>query len=159
MKCDCGHELEEKRGPRKGYGGLADVVVENVLTRSCPHCGETEVGYQDVERLHATIALGLAEKQSPLLPQEIRFLRTYLGLSTDDFATRMGVRRDSVTRWERGGAKPMSPSAEKLLRLMAVRDQPVSAYPLERLDTVATGKPIPVHFRVQRGRGGWRTAS
>jgi len=143
---------------RRSYAGLEDVIVEGVQVRHCASCGEEEVSYKNIEKLHQEIALRLAEKKAGLTPREVRFLRTYLGLASSDLARRMGVAKETVSRWERAD-KPLSmgPTAERLLRLMVMRDQPVTEYPLEQLDSVATEHPAaPLRVRLKPRRQGWR---
>lgn len=159
MKCpECGEAMKARTESRRGYAGLKDLTIDGVEVRHCDSCGETEVVYNNIEGMNQAIALGLAKKKPALVPEEIRFLRTYLGLSTEDLARRMGVTRDSVTRWERVADKPVSmgSTAERLLRLMAVHESPVSDYPLEQLDEVASTTAAPVRLRVHGGRKGWK---
>lgn len=160
MKCLlCGGVMTERTETRRSYAGLEDVILEGVLVRHCPACGEEEIGYVNVEELHRQLALGLAAKAAALTPREIRFLRTYLGLSGTDLAKRMGVSKETVSRWERID-KPlaMGGPAERLLRLMVVRDRPISDYPSETLAHVATAPAAPLQARLKRSnKKGWAT--
>jgi YgiT-type zinc finger domain-containing protein len=80
MKClHCNGNMTERQEVRRSYSGLEDVIIEGVLVRHCPNCGEEEVGYSNVEQLHTQLALQLARKKTALTPNEIRFLRTWLG--------------------------------------------------------------------------------
>ncbi len=157
MKClQCGGKMTARQETRRAYAGLEGVIIEGVQIRHCPDCGEQEVGYSNVEQLHAQLALQLARKKAALTPSEIRFLRTWLGLSSTDLAKRMGVAKETVSRWERAD-KPlaMGATAERLLRLMAVHERPVEEYPLERLEHVATSKPAPLRVRLKPRKQGW----
>ncbi|WP_309890242.1 type II TA system antitoxin MqsA family protein [Archangium sp.] len=157
MKClQCGGNMTSRQETRRSYSGLEGVIIEGVQVRHCPECGEEEVSYSNVEQLHTQLALQLARKEAALTPREVRFLRTWLGLSGTDLARRMGVTKETVSRWERVD-KPlvMGATAERLLRLMAVHEQPVEDYPLERLEHVATGKPAPLRVRLKPRKQGW----
>lgn len=145
---------------RRSYAGLEGVIIEGVQVRHCPSCGEEEVSYSNVEDLHTQLALKLAQKEAALTPQEIRFLRTYLGLSSTDLARRMGVAKETVSRWERVD-KPlaMSTTAERLLRLLAVHEQPVEQYAIEQLDRAATAKPAPLRARFTPRKQGWKVSA
>lgn len=157
MKClQCGGKMTVRQETRRAYAQLEGVIIEGVEVRHCPHCGEEEVSYANVEQLHTELALQLARKEAALTPQEIRYLRTWLGLSSSDLAKRMGVAKETVSRWERVD-KPlaMGATAERLLRLMAVHEQPVEEYPLERLEHVATSKPAPLRVRLKPRKQGW----
>ncbi|WP_164011192.1 type II TA system antitoxin MqsA family protein [Pyxidicoccus trucidator] len=157
MKCtQCGGSMTSRQETRRAYAGLEGVIVEGVQVRHCPACGEEEISYSNVEQLHTQLALLLARKEAGLTAREIRFLRTYLGMSGTDLARRMGVTKETVSRWERTD-KPlaMGPMAERLLRLMAVREHPVKEYPLERLEHVATTEATPLRVRLKPKKQGW----
>ncbi|MCY1017861.1 type II TA system antitoxin MqsA family protein [Pyxidicoccus sp. MSG2] len=157
MKCmQCGGSMTSRQETRRSYGGLERVIMEGVQVRHCPDCGEEEISYSNVEKLHTALTLQLAWKEAGLTPREIRFLRTYLGLSGSDLARRMGVTKETVSRWECVD-KPLSmgPMAERLLRLMAVREQPVTEYPLERLEHVATTEATPLRVRLKPRKQDW----
>ncbi len=157
MKClHCGGGMTVRQETRRSYAGLEGVIIEGVEVRHCPGCGEEEVSYANVEQLHAQLTMQLAQKEAALTPREIRFLRTYLGLSSVDLAKRMGVTKETVSRWERVD-KPlaMSTTADRLLRLMAVHEQPITAYPLEQLERVAISKPAPLRVRLKQRKQGW----
>ena len=161
MKCiQCGDKMEVRTETRRSYAGLADVVVEGVEVRHCPKCGEEEISYANIEALHAQITRALAEKKAGLTPTEVRFLRTYLGLGREKLASRMGVSRDTVVRWERPDKSlKMGPIAERLLRLMAMHEKPVEAYPLELLDIAGTTAAAPLHLRLHPAKSGWQTSA
>jgi DNA-binding transcriptional regulator YiaG len=105
--------------------------------------------------LHAAIASALVRKPAPLAPAEIRFLRKRLGYSQADFAKRMGVASESVSRWETGSV-PMKATAEHLLRLMVVFEAPIPNYSTETLAKV-TGRPEPAALRFTH-TDAWRAA-
>jgi putative zinc finger/helix-turn-helix YgiT family protein len=112
--------------------GLPGVTLVGVAVSRCPQCDEVEVSIPNIEGLHKVIARALARKLARLTPAEIRFLRKYLGFSSADFAQLMGVRSESVSRWEHGRAA-MGISAERLLRMLAVTREPLSEYPLDEV--------------------------
>ncbi|MBI2898143.1 MAG: YgiT-type zinc finger protein [Deltaproteobacteria bacterium] len=159
MKCqECRGEMTSRReAHRYVESGLPNVTLVDVEVRQCPRCGERTVGIPRVEELHRLLALELARKPERLLPNEIRFLRKYLGLSGVDFAERMRVDPATVSRWEREQEpQPMGPQAELLLRLMAVRDRPVSDYTEESMEGAARADAAPLSVRLRPSRGGWR---
>ncbi len=63
------------------------------------------------------IADWLAQKLFPLTGPESRFLRKQMALSTRELGETMGVRRESVTRWETG-AEPIGAPSDRLVRLI-----------------------------------------
>lgn len=112
--------------------GLSHVTLQQVEVSRCPRCGEIEVAIPRIEALHQAIAAMLVRKATRLAPEEIRYLRKYLGWSGADFAARMGVTRETVSRWEHGGT-PIGSTADRLLRLLVVNEVPVQDYAAELL--------------------------
>ena len=134
MKCiNCGAVTTSRRGVhRYTESGLSNVTLANVETRTCQTCGEREVVIPKIAKLHQAIARHLITNQCPFTPEEVRFLRQWLGLATVDFALFMGVRPETVSRWEhRDAAFPPSATADRLLRLLVANHDPVEQYPVD----------------------------
>jgi putative zinc finger/helix-turn-helix YgiT family protein len=122
--------------------GLSNVRLVNVELRACPGCGERELVTPRVETLHRAIARALSQQTAPLPPEAIRFLRKWLGLTLHRFARLMGVRHETVCRWERASGYPLTPSAERLLKLLVAQHDggryPVTRFVLEPPEPVET---------------------
>lgn len=97
--------------------GLDDILLLDVPHYTCTSCGHESVAIPAMAKLHQTIAQCLAEKPYRLLPQEIRFLRQYLGLTNKRFAALMGVSPEQSSRWM--SSDPVGLPAEHLLRFYA----------------------------------------
>lgn len=106
---------------------LPHVTLQNIKVGRCPRCGEESVAIPKMEQLHQAIAESLAKKKTKLLPPEIRFLRKHLGWSGADLARQFSVTVETVSRWE-NGRSPMSPTAEKLLRMCTLYLDPIDDY-------------------------------
>lgn len=132
MKCDqCGARMaisHENHSYRES--GLAYVTLLGLEVRRCRACGYHELVFHRLGPLHRSIALAIARKPAPLAASEIRFLRGWMGWSGKDFAAHMGVAPATVSRWERGRLA-MGATADRLLRLIAVREADEHDYPLE----------------------------
>lgn len=126
MQCTrCGGSMTVRLETRRFYLGLAGVLVEHVQVRHCPACGDEARSDPGLEQLHAQLARLLTCKEAALVAWEVRFLREYLGLSDSALARRLGVTQETVSRWQQPDQPlAMSPRAERLLRLMAVRERP-----------------------------------
>mgnify|MGYP003580238130 CR=1 FL=1 len=158
MKCSqCGHAMKTRR---ENYlyreSGLSNVTLVGVEVSRCPHCGEHEAVIPKIEGLHRVIADAVARKVPRLTPEEIRFLRKYLGWSGGDFAEYMGVAPETVSRWE-NGSTPMGPLAERLLRLAVLSREPAGDYSLDVLKGVAREEASPRSLKVRVAKDGWRT--
>lgn len=146
----CGHALETRKETRR-YGRGIDVVLAGVEVRHCGDCGEEYVVIPNVENLHKIIAGSLANKRGRLKPGEIRFLRTFLGYSSQDFAGLMGVRPETVTRWEHPREGGMSSAAERFLRLAVMIERPIEDYGLENIGTETEDEAAPPRFYAEGG--------
>ena len=156
MKCHkCGGELTVTKG-RHQYtaSGLPNVVLVGVDLRTCPACGTSDIAIPRLALLHRTIALAVAKSTARLAGAEIRFLRKHIGWSGVDFARHFGITPETVSRWE-NEREQMGAAADRLLRVLALRDQPVEAYPTEQLAEVARTEPVAVSLDATATGGGW----
>lgn len=129
MKClECNREISERISTHRycETDGI-NVLLEGVTITECG-CGEGVV-IPKMAQLNRHLASEMAKKAERLTPGEIRWLRKYLGWSGVDFARRFDVDPSTVSRWE-NGRKPMGGTAERLLRILALTQDPVEEYPL-----------------------------
>ena len=137
--------------------GLPNVVLHGVTRFECPNGHGGAVSIPRLAGLQRVLARAVASEPARLEGAEIRFLRKHLGWSGVDFARTMGVDPATVSRWE-NDKEPMGPVAERLLRLMAMRDLPVEEYPTERLADVAReDAPQRGQLDVRINGSGWHT--
>jgi putative zinc finger/helix-turn-helix YgiT family protein len=163
MMCPiCGSGMTSRRENFKYDAcGLDYVTLVDIEVRRCSGCGEWEAVIPHMEDLHRAIARTLAKQPSKLHGNEIRFMRTYLGLSGTDAAELLGVDPATLSRWETEKSKSeMSPGYDHLLRLMVFNREPVQSYPLKELvekRTRAVKKPAPIRF-ARKGHD-WQNAT
>ncbi len=145
MKCDgCGGPATTERNAVRRYtiGGLSHVELHGVEVTTCPGCGKEELAIPRIGQMHRVLAEAFVTQRRMLAPVEIRFLRKHIGLSAADFAQRMGVARETVSRWE-NGAKPMGATADRLLRLLVVTHEPTECYAVDDLLRELDDEPAP----------------
>lgn len=118
---ECASKMTPNKGVRYHYveSGLSNIYLKGVTVWTCPKCDTDEVEIPDPSGLQDAIARTLVSKESRLTGKEFRFLRTYLGHSGEDVATRFAVSRETVSRWETGALKVPGP-ADVALRYMAL---------------------------------------
>ena len=138
--------------------GLPGITLKDIKVSRCPKCGEYEVAIPQIEDLHRLIARAVIAKRERLTPEEIRFLRKFLGWSGADFGAHMGTTPETVSRWENGGT-PMGVTADRLLRLMVAAGQPKTDYSLETLKLVARLNPKPLRLGVKISGGHWEAVA
>lgn len=145
MKCDeCGGRVTVERNAvrRYGLGGVPHVELHGVEVIRCNSCGKETIGIPRLAQLHRVIAHRFVAQQRMLATVEIRFLRKQIGLSGVDFAQRMGVSRETVSRWE-SGAQPMGAVADRLLRLIVITHEPPESYAVDDLLSELSNEPAP----------------
>ncbi len=120
MKClECGTRMRARRNQTVPYpeSGIPDLWLRGIKVYRCRKCGGEYPEFPNPRRLHRWIADWLAQQLLPLRGSECRFLRKQMALSTKELAELMGVRRESVTRWETDAEAIGAPS-ERLIRLI-----------------------------------------
>jgi len=160
-KCkECSGEMTSSREAyRYVESGLPNVTLKDVEIRRCPKCGNQEVLIPRVAELHRAIALALVHKPARFLGAEVRYLRKYMGWSGVDFASRMGVNPETVSRWE-NEKEAISSTSDRLLRLIVVRNWPVEDYSVDDLVKIQDRKdPSPVHLELQVQGRQWQRAA
>jgi putative zinc finger/helix-turn-helix YgiT family protein len=110
-----------------------DVALVDGTVHRCNACGRRYQGFSRVEELSREVAHFIAKQEERLTPEQVRFLRKYLGYSSKDFSSFLAVAPETISRWEsRTTPMQMQLSTEKLIRLMALSEHPVSEYGLDR---------------------------
>jgi putative transcriptional regulator len=155
MKClNCGSSkyIAKKIDYQYIESGLSNMRLKGVTEFRCQDCDETEVVIPQIAKLHEFLACSLSEKQTPLLPQEFRFLRKHLGYSSEDFSKKIGVTKFTVSRWENAKQK-IEPAAERLLRLMIATSRPVERYPEEVFPSEPhDNRPLKLSLQLKRSQ-------
>lgn len=160
MTClDCGAALKVRHNQTVAYdfGGLPDVSLAGLDVRVCTN-GHREIVIPMIEGLHRTIATALTRKPYLLAHQEIRFLRKYLGYSQADFAATMGVAAESVSRWETG-ATAMAATADRLLRLMVLSQEPIQDYKIFDLFARLKDRREPTRMKLRHTDHDWAAST
>ena len=94
--------------------GLEDVYLVNGFTRFKSARG-TSIAIENIDMLHKAIGTYLCDRARELSGKEIKFLRRELMLSQERLAHLVGVKEQTVHRWE-ADKNRMPRSAEALLR-------------------------------------------
>lgn len=158
MKCpNCRTPMVATReNHRWDASGLPNVVLVEVEVRRCPACDEEAVVIPRIEELHRALAMTLIDQPGRLTPHEIRYLRKWLGWSGQDFAHHFGVTATSVSRWENiDNPTPMGGTADRLLRMLVARGQPIDEYPVSKLTEIDDSAHPARMIGLKAGRSGW----
>lgn len=161
MKClQCSSNALERATMDHHYVecGLPNVHLHGVPARRCMACQAVRLMIPAIEELHRVIALAVLRKRSRLTGAEVRYLRKYIGLSGQDFAKRIGVSPEIVSKWENEHTH-IGPQSERLLRLLVVNMAQVQEYPIDELDLLSAESEVPAPMTFERGSRDWHRAA
>jgi YgiT-type zinc finger domain-containing protein len=85
--------------------GLDNITLIGVRLYRCNGCGEVVYDFGDINQLNRLIAETLLRKRGFLSGREIRFLRSYVGYSSEMFARILGFDKTSWSRIENDRSK------------------------------------------------------
>lgn len=77
--------------------------------------GDAVIQIEAINELHREIARGIVGHTRGMSPEELRFLRTEVGLTQSELAELVHCDRQTIGRWERGET-PIDPRAETIIR-------------------------------------------
>ncbi|HEY8369091.1 MAG TPA: helix-turn-helix domain-containing protein [Thermodesulfobacteriota bacterium] len=162
----CGTAMTAGEGTIPDEVAGLPVTLVGLTVYRCTRCGQVEPVVEEWMSLLCAIAGALIHKRIRLAPEEIRFLRRALALSKSDLADGLDTTPQTVARWEHGD-EPISPPADRRLRLMVVADATtghsrlggvirgdLSLDRLMEIDDAAP--PARVPLRLARDARGWR---
>jgi DNA-binding transcriptional regulator YiaG len=125
MFCDdCGLEMKIRRATlSKPYqydlAGLKNVYLAGINVFQCPRCRAEAPSIPRLPDLHRALALDLAASNQELDGDQVRFLRKWLGYSSNRFANLLGMTLEHLSRVEHGH-KPLGAASDRLLRVIAL---------------------------------------
>ena len=99
--------------------GLDNVMIRGMNTL-VDDAGEEVYGIENITGLHKAIAHCIVTRSHGINPDELRFLRTEMGLSQAELAQVVKKDHQTIGRWERG-EKPIDQNAEFLIRMYAAQ--------------------------------------
>jgi len=99
--------------------GLDNVILVNLECCQDDE-GEAVIIVPNINVLHRSLVKAVAEKGTAMSPQELRFVRTEIGLTQAELANVVDRDAQSIGRWERG-EKPIDRTAETIIRILALQ--------------------------------------
>ena len=158
MYClECSNKMKKTKVDTYHYieCGLSNVYLLKINVWVCESCGGEEAEIPSIESLHQEIMRLLVTKKTQFNPVEFRFLRTYLGLSSKDFSSKVGVSAETVSRWENKKAK-IPFYIDVLLRHMALLNKKNHDYSVENLAEILEYRQIVRKILVGNKSNGWK---
>jgi DNA-binding transcriptional regulator YiaG len=124
MNCpECGEKMRlipasVKRPYHYSECGLSNVYLVGIDVRECVECGVEQPLIPKMKILHEVIASTLIDKPSSLIGEEIRYLRTWMGLPSAKLAHWIGFTPEYVSNVEHE-RKNLGAAADRLIRVLA----------------------------------------
>ena len=121
IKCECGGTLVTAILPKYDFSGYVgfEVMLNGMEGLRCDKCGgETLPGGLINVVLNYTI-VQIVKQPRRLNGAEARYLRHSMDATQEELATRMGIARETVGKWECGGAD-ISAQHDFVLRVFAL---------------------------------------
>ena len=115
---DCGNPIRYRR---RNYlfteSGLHDVVLQDLDVADCSICGNFQVSIPRLNKILRAIASAIENSPTRLTGPQLRFLRTHLELSGDQFAKYLHTDKTKISKWENGEDR-IGPTNDRLIRLL-----------------------------------------
>ena len=108
------------------------LLLQEIQVVRCSECGEEDPIIPNLNGLMKSVALHVLSAERRLTGLEIRFLRKYIGLSSKQFAKKLGCDHTNLSKYE-NDKLTISPSKDRLIRMI----------------TIALGDGLLEHLRVE----------
>ena len=107
--------------------------------------------------MHSVISEAVITKKTRITGRELRFLRTKIGLSGAMLAKRLGLAKETVSRWENGRqAIPINIDITMRLLSQTAPDRSYDLHDLILNEGIVAGDKKPPLIKLKKGRTHWR---
>lgn len=104
---------------RFSESGLSNFVLKNISVIKCDSCGNADPIISRPKEITREMARAIVTKPFALTGEEIRFLRKYLGMSQETFASYLHSDKAVLSRWE-NDREAVGSKSDLLIRSIAV---------------------------------------
>ena len=124
--------------------GLSNVYIHGLETK-IDEDGDEIITIPAINELHRLIATGIVRHDKGISGEELRFLRTEMGLTQAELARLVHRDKQSIGRWERSEVE-IDSVAETVIRLLAIDKLGLEQIGVEEIAvrTVPTAQPQPI---------------
>lgn len=99
--------------------GLSNFILKNISVMKCESCGNLDPIISRPKEIAREVARAIVNKPFALTGEEIRFLRKYLGMSQETFASHLHSDKAVLSRWE-NDRETVGSKSDLLIRTIAV---------------------------------------
>lgn len=118
---ECGHELVKVATPLEEELRGEKFVINDIERYECPKCGSYELNLNMADKLNTAIWEQYCKKHGILGSEQIKKIRTELGVTQRELQQMLCVSHPTVSRWETG---TFVPSLQSSREIEALRDCP-----------------------------------
>ena len=121
IACECGgrlHPVKLKTYDFSRYVGFK-VTLRGMDGLRCDSCGWETIHGGMINAVLNHMVIDFAKSQRRLNRDQARYLRRCLGATQEELATRMGIVRETVAKWECGD-QTISPQHDFILRVLSL---------------------------------------
>jgi putative zinc finger/helix-turn-helix YgiT family protein len=119
MCSNCGQAAKVVRGTYRFTESGLNVILVGIELIRCSECGNEDPVLPNINGLMECLARAVIEKPWRLAGSEIKFLRKYLRMTGEAFASFVGVDKTTVSKWENDHDSIGEPS-DHLIRALAL---------------------------------------
>jgi DNA-binding transcriptional regulator YiaG len=117
---NCGAKARVVRGSYKfTESGLSNVKLLGIELIKCSRCKNIDPIIPHMNGLMQCLAFAVAGKPCRLKGEEVRFLRKYLRMTGEQFASLLDVDKTTLSKWE-NDADPVGEQSDRLIRIVAL---------------------------------------
>lgn len=139
--------------------GLLNVYIEG-LSPMIDDDGDEVIQIPAINELHRIIAQGIVCHQKGISPEELRFLRTEMGLTQSELAVMVHREKLAIGRWERGECA-IDGAAETVIRGLAIQRLELDPVPggVEQLSKSSVSTAEVQTINIDHDQNGYRLAA
>ena len=116
---NCSAKARIVRGDYKFTESGLPVVLKGIKLIRCSECNNDDPIIPHMNQLMRAIAVSVLLKPYRLRGEEIRFLRKYLRMSSEEFSGYLGIDKTHLSKWE-NNADPVGEQSDRLIRLFTL---------------------------------------
>jgi len=120
---NCQNQATVTRGSYRFEGVGLPLTLENIELVKCEHCGTVDPIIPNMDELMHTMALAVICSPCKLDGARLRFLRTYVGKGSAEFAKLLHLDKTTMSKME-NDERSIGDQTDRLIRLLVVNLSP-----------------------------------
>jgi putative zinc finger/helix-turn-helix YgiT family protein len=137
-----------RKGKRQQRYQIGETTFSTIVPmKECPVCGEGYVDGAEMKTAELAVAAEVA-RRGPAIGLSFRFMRSVLGIRGNEMAELLGVRPETISRWEKERGD-VDRAAWALLGSMVIEAQEGGRALRDRLETLRHPARVPKDVRVE----------